>query len=172
VSQAKLKNYLEIATNVAVLLVAVVVLSVFAWNYFTRRSMPQIQAGLQKGQVFGQVLGINYHDTPQTLLIAMSTKCHYCTESLPFYRQLAEAQRTNGRSTHIVAVFPNREEEVRQYAQQNNLDLDTIAGVNLATLNISGTPTAVLIDSSGRISDFWVGKQPEDTEKQIIRAVN
>src|SRR5437588_1264244 len=156
VNQAKLKSYLEVATNVAALLVALVVLGIFAWNQFTRHSIPQLQAGLQKGQDFVQVPGINFNTLSQTLIIAMSTKCHYCAESLPFYKQLAEAQRANGQATHIVAVFPNREDEVKQYVQQNKLDLETIAGVNLDALNISGTPTAVLIDSSGKVRDFWV----------------
>lgn len=170
-SQAKLKSYLEVATNVAVLLVALAVLGVFASNYFSRRSTPQLHAGIQKGQVFAQVSGINYSTSSQTLLIAMSTRCHYCAESIPFYKQLAEAQRTNGRPTRIVAVFPNTEEEVRQYTQQNKLALDTISGVNLETLKISGTPTAVLIDSDGKVSDFWVGKQPPEVEQQILKAV-
>jgi thiol-disulfide isomerase/thioredoxin len=172
VSQAKLKNYIEMATNVAVLLVALTVLGVFALNYFSRRSTPQLQAGLQKGQVFARVAGVNYDTSSQTLLIAMSTKCHYCAESLPFYRQLAEAQRSKGQHVNVVAVFPNNEDEVRQYAQRNSLALETVAGVKLATLNISGTPTAVLIDNGGRVIDFWVGKQPPETEQQILKAVS
>jgi peroxiredoxin len=171
-NQAKLKSYLEVATNVAVLLVALVVSSVFAWNYFTRHSMPQLQTGFQKGQVFAQVPGINYHTSSQTLLIAMSTKCHYCTESVPFYQQLAEAQRASGKTTHVVAIFPNTEDEVKQYVQQNKLDLDTVADVNFGSLNIAGTPTTVLIDSSGKVRDFWVGKLPQEGEQQIIKAVS
>lgn len=160
------------ATNVAVLLVALAVLSTFAWNYFGRSPTPQLQAGFQKGQTFAQVPGVSYGSSPRTLLIAMSTRCHYCAESLPFYKQLVEAQRTSGRETHVVAVFPNQEPEVRQYVQQNRLDLETVAGVDLGTLNIYGTPTAVLIDDSGKVRDFWLGKLPEDREQQIIKAVS
>ena len=170
-NQTKLKSYLEVATNVAVLLVALAVLSTFAWNYFGRSPTPQLQAGFQKGQTFAQVPGVNYDNSPQTLLIAMSIRCHYCTESLPFYKQLAEAQRTSGRETHVVAIFPNSVAEVRQYVQQNNLDLETIAGLDFGALNISGTPTAVLIDESGKIRDFWLGKPPQDKEQQIMKAV-
>jgi thiol-disulfide isomerase/thioredoxin len=170
-TKAKLKNYLEVATNIAVLIVALVVLSVLAANYFSRRSTPQLHAGLQKGQTFPQVSGISYNAPSQTLLVVMSTKCHYCVESLPFYKQLAEAQRNNGR-VRIVAVFPNNADEVRQFVQQNNLNLETIADVSLATLNISGTPTAILIDNSGRVSDFWIGKQPPEIEQQILKVVS
>lgn len=171
-NQSKLKSYLEVATNIAVLLVALAVLSTFAWNYFGRSPKPQLQAGFQKGQTFAQVPGVRYDRSPQTLLVAMSTRCHYCTESLPFYRQLAEAQRASGQETHVVAVFPNQEAEVRQYIQQNKLELETVAGVDLGALNISGTPTAVLIDGSGKIRDFWLGKLPQDQEQQVLKAVS
>jgi hypothetical protein len=170
-NQAKLKSYLEVATNIAVLLVALAVLGTFAWNYFGRTPAPQLQAGFQKGQTFAQVPGVSYESAPQTLLIAMSTRCHYCTESLPFYKQLVEGQRANGQATHVVAVFPNPEAEVKQYVQQNNLDLETIAGVDFGALNISGTPTAFMVDSSGKVRDFWLGKLPQDKEQQIIKAV-
>lgn len=169
--RTRLKGHLEVATNVAVLLVALVILSAFAWSYFVRHSTPQIEDGFQKGQVLASVPGINYGSASQTLLIAMSTKCHYCEESLPFYKQLAEAQRVSDSGTQIIAVFPNAEEEVKQYLQQNEFDLESLSSVDFRALNISRTPTAVLIDSDGKVLDFWVGKLPSDVEQQVVRAV-
>lgn len=171
-NQAKLKSYLEVVTNIAVLLVALAVLGTFAWNYFRRSPTPQLRAGFQMGQSFAQVPGVSYESSPQTLLIAMSTRCHYCTKSLPFYKQLIEAQRTNSQATHVVAVFPNPEAEVRQYVQQNNLNLETIAGLDFGALNISGTSTAILIDNDGKVRDFWIGKLLQDQEQQVIKAVS
>lgn len=168
---AKLKDRLEVATNIAVLLVAAIVLATFVRAYFGSHPTPQIQSGFQRGQTFARVPRISYDSSPQTLLIAMSTRCHYCVESLPFYKRLAEAQRANGRTIHIVAIFPDQEAEVREYVRQNKVDLETIAGVNFGALNISGTPTAVLIDGGDRVRDFWVGKLPQDKEQQIIKAV-
>jgi hypothetical protein len=168
----EIEKRLEVATNVAVLLVAAVVLATFARAYFGSRPAPQLQTGFERGQTFAQVPGVSYGNSPQTLLIAMSTRCHFCAESLPFYKRLAEAQRADGRATHVVAVFPNQEAEVRRYAKENNLELEAIAGVDLGTLNISGTPTAVLIDSGGKVRDFWVGKLPADKEQQIIKSVS
>lgn len=170
-SQTKLKSYLEVTTNVAVLLVALAILVTLAWNYFGRRPAPLLQAGFQKGQTFAQVPGIRYDSSPQTLFIAMNTHCHYCAESLPFYKQLADAQRTSSRATHVVVLFPNQETEVMQYVQQNGLDLETIASVDFSALNISGTPTLILLDDDGRVLDFWVGKLPQEQEQQVVKAV-
>ncbi|HVF55789.1 MAG TPA: hypothetical protein VM934_06540 [Pyrinomonadaceae bacterium] len=171
-NQARWKNRLEVATNMAVLFVAVIVLATFVRSYLGSHPKPQLEAGFQKGQPFARVPGINYNSASQTLLIAMSTKCRYCNESVPFYKQLAEAQRASGKATHIVAVFPNAEGEVKQYLQQNNLNLETITDIDLKALNINGTPSAVLIDSSGKVSDFWIGKLPQDIQQRVIKAAS
>lgn len=98
----------------------------------------------------------------------MSATCHYCKESLPFYKQLADAQQQSGRATHIVAIFPNSENDIKQYVQENQLHLETIAGVNFKALNISSTPTMLLVDRDGKILDFWVGKLSKNDEQQVI----
>jgi hypothetical protein len=38
-------------------------------------------------------------------------------------------------------------------------------------LNVTGTPTLILADSSGRVLDFWVGKLSREEEQQVIAAV-
>src|SRR2546425_4089346 len=89
-----LRNYLEITTNAAVLIVALLIISVFVGAYFIKSSpKPWLEGGLKVGQTFSQVAGINYNEAPKTLLIAMSTKCAYCAASMPFYKKLVEAQR-------------------------------------------------------------------------------
>jgi thioredoxin-related protein len=170
--QAKWKHHLEVATNVAVLLAAMLLISTFVWNYLARTQKPKLQAGFQKGQSLTRLPAINYSSSPQTLLIAISTTCHYCKESLPFYKQLADAQQQRGRATHIVALFPNSENDVQQYVQQNQLNLETIAGANFKALNISSTPTMLLVDKDGKILDFWVGKLSKNDEQQVIMSAS
>ncbi len=170
--QAKLKHYLEIATNIAVLLVAVVVLGTFAWKYFTPKPQIQLQVGLQKGTTFAQLPGIDYSKAPKTLLIALSSKCDHCSESLPFYKQITFEQRKNINASHIVAIFPESQSEVEQFAGQEELNLDTVAGVDFYALNLVATPTVILIDNSGKIIDFWIGKLSKNVEQEIIKAIS
>jgi len=90
-NKGQARERLEILTNVAVLLVAVSILAIIALNYIGgQRPTPQIIEGLQRGQQFPMVSGIDYAGTASTLLIAMNTKCDYCTQSIPFYNQLAD----------------------------------------------------------------------------------
>lgn len=171
-NERKLKNYLEIITNTAVLLVAVAVLSAFTWSYFTRTLTPELQSGFKRGQDFTQLPPSIYSGSTQTLIIALNTKCSYCSESLPFYKRLAEIQRRNDRATRVVAIFPDAEDEVRQYTRQNQLDIETIPAVDFRMLDLAGTPTITLVDNSGKVLDFWIGKLSEDSEQSLRRLVN
>lgn len=169
---AKVKTYLETATSIAVLLVSTLVVSIFVWSYLVQGSNPSFQGGLQKGKTLSQLPGIDYSHNPQTLLIAMSVKCKFCGESVRFYKQLAEARRGLGKYTQLVALFPEDEDTVRQYLRRNQLEIGAVAGSDLKSLNISGTPTIILVDRQGKIIDFWIGKLAEGDEQQVINVLN
>ena len=102
----------------------------------------------------------------------MNTRCGYCNESIPFYKQLVEAQQSSDQNVRLVAVLPNSEVEVKQYMQQQQLNISTVPKVNLQTLKVAGTPTIILVDNGGRVLDFWVGKLPQDSEQQVIKIIS
>jgi hypothetical protein len=170
VNRKSLKETLEISTNVAVLLVAVAALTSFAISHFLNPNTPNLRSGLEKGMRFESVPGVDYHAGKRTLLIALNTNCSYCRESLPFYRKLIFANRQSN-NLRIIAVFPNPADEITKYAKENELLLDTIADVNFSQLNISGTPTLVLINDKAEVDDFWVGKLSDTEADQLVSSV-
>ena len=158
----RLKNSLEIASNIAVVLVAVAVLS-FAIAYFWIPANPRIIGGLQRGQQFSAVPNVDYGSAQQTLLIALNTDCSYCKESVPLYRRVMDAYPPGSKSVRVVALFPNKSKEVADYLTANSLKVDSISDVNFTTLHVSGTPTMILVNSRGELQNFWLGRlgQPE-----------
>ena len=170
--QSKLKNSLETITNLAVLLAASGVLIALSWGYFAQSQTPLAVAGMQRGQSLAQLPTVDYAGKTQTLLIAMNTQCQYCTESVSFYNTLADRVRPGSKGTRIVAVFPNKKDEVQKYVDSNGFRLETLADVDFATLNVSFTPTVMLVDSHGKLIDFWIGKVSTDIEQQILSTVS
>jgi len=164
----KLNNTLETYTNVAVLLVALAALSTFALNHFVKAPPPSIRAGLERGVRFGAIRSLDYRNNKQTLLIALNTNCSYCRDSLPFYRKLALANDLSEKKLRIVALFPNKSEEVERYIKENDFRLDTISDVEFSSLKISGTPSMILVDNNGAVNDFWIGKLPDAGADQLI----
>src|SRR6185295_14573780 len=137
------------STSIAVLLVAIAALSIFAITVFVKPEPSVFTPGLERGKPFGQIANVNYRDSEQTLLIALNTNCSYCRESLPLYRTLSQAQPPGSKSLRIVALFPNKAHEVAQYVKENQLIFDTIAEVDFDSLHVAGTPTMILVSESG-----------------------
>ena len=163
-----LKSALEISTNIAVLLLALTLLSILAVNFFRRPQLPNLSPGLERGKVFGPISNVDYASSEQTLLIALNTKCSFCRESLPHYRKLLDTVPRGSKSLHVVAIFPDSPEDVARYLKENQLSIDSIAEVDFASLRIGGTPTMVLVNNSGQVKDFWSGKlEDRDVDKFV-----
>lgn len=167
----RLKSALETYTNIAVLLVAVAALCAFATSYLIKSPSPSLHVGLQRGKLLSQIPKIDYHSSKRTLLIALNTKCHYCQESLPFYRTLVEANSQSSKDLHIVALFPDKAEEVAEFIRGNGLKIEVVPEVQFAPLSISGTPSIILVNNAGEIDDFWVGKLGNTEAKHLMRSL-
>ena len=166
--QERLKNTAEIASNIAVVLVAIAVLS-FAIAYFWIPSKPKMIGGLEKGQQFSPVPNLDYKGTEQTLLIALNTDCSYCQESVPLYRKVMDAYPRGNKSLRIVALFPNKIKEVADYLMANALNVESVANVNLDAIHVSGTPTMILVNGRGEVQNFWLGRLGEPESAAFLR---
>jgi len=172
-NEAKLRGYLETATSVAVILVAIVILATFVRNQFDRSPNFTPQAGLQKGEQItnlGPVLN-RRSDRQTVLLLAMSTSCHFCEDSVPFYNSLNEALQRNAGSPAVLAVFPDPQERIVAYAKSKDFRFEAIGAVDFKTLKVSATPTLIWLDRSGKILDFWVGKLSKEGEQQVFKTL-
>lgn len=162
-------KYLEVTTNTVVLLVAVALFAALISARFSSPTKTTFERGLHKGQAMPKLPGIDYGVAPRTLVLLLSTKCHYCQESLPFYKRVIEEQRRNAQNVSLFAVFSNGEADVKEYKDRNQLDLKSVANVNASSISISGTPTLILVDAEGKVSDLWVGKLSPLDEDEVMR---
>lgn len=166
------QSYLEIATSIAVLLVAIPLIYVSVRGAFFGAAKPQLSLGLQKGKTIPSLPAVHYAESPRTVLIAVNTNCTYCQESVPFYKKLVELEKTTAKNSHVVAIFPNSEIEVTQFLSRNRLDITSVAAVNLSSFGITATPALVIVDSNGKIGDFWIGSLSADQEQQVLTRID
>jgi hypothetical protein len=168
-NSAKLKTYLEITSAVAVIAVAVAVLSSIVRSELTHPPKVNLQPGLERGGqltnlAFGKQNGVKHAQ----LILAMSTTCHFCEESIPFYNKLSDGLRNTSGSPTFVALFRESTEQVSAFSQQRGLTVSTVAAVDFRTLHVAGTPTIILLDESGKVVDFWVGKLSTEEEQAVF----
>ncbi len=43
--------------------------------------------------------------------------------------------------------------------------------VDFTALKVSGTPTIVMVDGTGKVDDFWVGKLPEAQAEHVANTI-
>lgn len=160
---ATLAKKIEIAANIAILIAAFAVVAFFVRNYVAGRTNnpPSIAAG----EKFA-LKGVDWQSSEKNLVLAVSTTCHFCTESAPFYRTLVDQCRQS--HVHVVAVLPQPPAEAQAYLANEGVAVDEIRQSPLADLEVRGTPTLLLVDRAGVVRNVWVGKLAERAEKELI----
>ncbi len=166
--RGKAKTYFEVASSFVVLLVALVVLGNFAWKAISDKKPPTLERGLHRGDRFSSIPGLDYADASRTMILAMSLKCEYCSDSMPFYRRLLKERGSNPRAMRIVAVFPEASPEVTDYLREHEIDLTMVPMIDHKALGFPGPPSAVLVDEHGKIVDFWIGRMSQEVERRVL----
>lgn len=173
---------LEALANIAVIVTSVVLCSVLVKKHFfvgtqtvadakasppSRSADAPTKSGLQAGMKVS-LPGIDWGNSSRTVLLVLSTTCHFCTESAPFYQKLQQQKPGN---VQIVAVLPQAVEDGRQYLNKLGVSVRELVQAPLASLNVSGTPTLVLIDNTGTIQDSWSGKLSNGQADRILARI-
>jgi hypothetical protein len=113
--------------------------------------------------------------TAATVVLIISKKCHFCTESMPFYSQLTALKPLDGSDLAIVAGFPAGFETSQQtidHFRQHGAVPDAAEPLDFAAIGPTATPTILLLDQSGAVMNVWVGKLTGNGQKDVIAAVN
>jgi len=112
--------------------------------------------------------GINWEANRLTLVLVMQVGCYWCEASAPFFQTMAK-QESAGHKFHIVAVLPQPTGKSLEFMRTLGLSLGDIRQAKLNSLGVSGTPTLLLVDHTGRIKSLWVGKLPPESETRVLK---
>jgi thioredoxin-related protein len=171
---------IEVVANVAIIVAAVLLCVVLVKNYLTpnpvsladvavtRASNPnnRSSSNIQPGTKLS-LAGIDWAKNGQTLLLAISDKCHFCSESAPFYQRLTH---DHGK-THLVAVLPQEVQEGKGYLDNLSVKIDDVKQAPLSSMGVRGTPTLILVDSNGTTVKSWVGRLAPNQEAEVLSSL-
>ena len=114
--------------------------------------------------------GYNYASHQGTLVLAIRKGCHYCDESMPFYKRLADLEKEQKLHAHLLAVMPDDQISSAGIFSSAGIKVDGVFGQQLESLNVSGTPTLLLLDTRGRVERAWVGELSSQGEQEVVAA--
>lgn len=169
-----LHKKIQTVSNIAIIIVALLLGGVFVKRYLLPASVPHPMATMEsEGIKAGTKLplpDVDWSKSEKNLVLALSTSCHFCSESTPFYQKLAQ-MRTGRNDVRLLAVMPQSVEDALRYLSEHNLAVDEVRQARLNTINVRGTPTLLLIDRSGTVVQSWVGKLPPKKETEVANSL-
>ena len=161
---------IETAANIAIIVVALLLCMVLVKPYLlagnNKSSNVEVTDPSEQTLKGKKVTlsNIDWHANGKTLLLVLSTTCHYCKESSPFYKRLTR----DAKNIHFIALFPQSIEEARQYLYEHGIQLEEIRQGTLSALGVQGTPTLILVDDAGTVTNTWVGELTSDKEEEVL----
>ena len=162
-----LTKRIELLANIAIIVVAVLLGGVLVKRYLLPQApSPQAQARIQPGAKLS-VPGIEWEKNERTLLLVLSTTCHFCTESSPFYQRLAQEKAKKG-GVGLIAVLPQGVGDSQKYLNDLGVPVDDIKQAGLDAVQARGTPTLIMADRTGAVVESWVGKLPAEAEAEVL----
>jgi Redoxin len=113
--------------------------------------------------------GIDWSKSTRTVVLALSTTCHFCSESGPFYQKL---EQQKGGNVGLIAVLPQPVEDGRKYLNKLSVKTTDVVQASLSSIGVSGTPTLLLVDKNGAVTASWVGKLSDGEAAKVINQVH
>jgi thiol-disulfide isomerase/thioredoxin len=178
---SRLAKAAEISANVALTIVALVGAGVLIRNYLlpparapisntpeTAGSKPnptEIQQSLEGAHLSLQ--GINWNESNKTVLLALSNKCHYCSESAPFYQKLTQ-ELAERKDVRVIAVFPQTVDEAKKYLDSLGVPIGDVRQASLGAIGVKGTPTLMIVDKTGTVKQAWTGRLSIERESEVL----
>ena len=113
---------------------------------------------------------VDWSTQRSTVVLVLSTNCRFCTESAPFYNQLVSTASRQS-EVRLIAVFPQEIDAAKTYLKSISVSLPDVRQASFGPLGISGTPTILLVDNTGLVTEAWVGRLGPNGEKDVLRAI-
>jgi thioredoxin-related protein len=166
---SNLHKRVELLSNIAIIIVAILLGSILVNRYLLPASpKPEVVEEMRiKPGMKLSLAGVEWEQSDQTLLLVLSTNCHFCTDSAPFYQRLTQPPSVRGK-VRIVAVLPQSTDEALKYLNDHGIAVDDIRQAAPVAVHASATPTLILVDRTGSVIESWVGKLSAEKEAEVM----
>src|SRR5690242_17504225 len=92
-----------------------------------------------------------------TLVLVISSSCHYCMDSLPFYKQLSAFRKSSADRLRLLAALPEDQNSARTFLESAGIFTDGVLAKAPSELGARIVPTLLLLDRDGRLQRYWAG---------------
>jgi hypothetical protein len=157
------KDKLEIATNTLIIIVVLLTGGTYLKSHLSHH-----EGELPVGEKISAPPGYDWHRSPPTLLVAVRDGCVYCERSYPLYRRLEGLERDNHLNAHLLMFTPDDPTRASALLSSQGITAQAVTNTPLSSINVSATPTLLLVDANGRLLQSWVGELDASKSDALI----
>lgn len=114
---------------------------------------------------------VDWKGSKKTLVLYLSTTCRYCNESSPFYKRLVE-KYSDDKNVKLIAVLPQSVDVAKEHLKSLGVNINDVYNSQLTSIGVSATPTLLLVNESGVVSDMWRGKLTDERETEVLNKLS
>lgn len=156
----------ELTANILIIVVAILIVGVFAQRYFSIKTATSSKADLPKVGDKVSLANFDWSKSDKNVLLVLQKACHFCSESAGFYKNLI--RQTKDKNVNIVAVLPQDKVEAEQYLNDLGISGIEVRQSLLDSLLVAGTPTIIITNDKGEITNVWLGKLSPEKEDEVL----
>jgi hypothetical protein len=157
----------ELIANIAIILVAISLAVVLVKRFvFTPRTENTNTIQSNVGAKLSQP-DIDWTKTDKNVVLMLSNTCHFCTESAPFYKRLVQEQTQRG-TFRLTAVLPQPVSDGQKYLNGLGVGINEIKQLTPGAIRVQGTPTILLVNNAGVVTQEWLGKLTAEEENEVL----
>ncbi len=113
--------------------------------------------------------GADWQAAPLSVLLQISSTCHFCNESMPFYRQLMATRQAAPARVPVIVASHDAVAVIRKHLEDQQVAVDKV--LHARDVFGTGTPTVYLVDGHGVVKRVFIGKLDPAGEKELLAIV-
>jgi len=114
--------------------------------------------------------GAEWQSAPVSVLLQISSTCHYCNESMPFYRQLMAARSAASAKVPVIVASADAVAVMQKHLEDQQVSVDKVLHSRLEGFD-TVTPTVYIVDSKGMVKRVFVGELDSSGQKELLSIV-
>lgn len=164
---------IELLANISIIFAALLVTTLLAKRFIIDRpSDPGSSSAQERVKVGTRVSlpDLDWSQSDRNLILILNKDCRFCTESASFYQRIV-TETKNLQGVRVVAALPHELAVSSRYLSGLQVGISEIRQADPTSLGVRGTPTLLLVNKAGLITDIWSGKVPPDKEAEVLSRI-
>jgi hypothetical protein len=170
---AKTRSKLDVIANVAIIATCIIASVVLVRREFFPPAPPAPPGSVAAGEQLDVLRDALPAGTGKALVLAVAPGCHFCNDSMGFYKQLV-AKRDSAKSpVKVLAAVASPEARADEQTKMtaSGVTPDAVVPLDFSRLKVYGTPTVLLVNGSGKVLSVWMGKLDSRSEREVLQSL-